>query len=473
MSTFCQAFIAWKILTTPRIRAGVVGHKLQPVGDLYSKLETIIEELPEWFGARIASKKDGRRIKLENNASVTFESAHVPGAVGRGGTRQVLHLTETPQWADEDESMQAMKPVIRDAPGTYVFVETTAKGASGWFHDRFRDGMRALDKGEEPEWVPVFVPWFLTREYRRPRRVGERPLSQSERSFKAKYGLTTEQCLWHRDQCNDLGERVHEEFPSCWEDAFLHSGAPFFRTDAIEWVQSLVKKQGPPIKQGLFRNAGARAVFETRTSGPTHIFEKAQPEHRYSVGVDFASGTASDFNSITVIDWDAEGGGRVVATHRSKLSADATLHEAWLLAEHYNKAVIVGDRTGIGEPVMRRLHEEIHYAHIYLDRDPHSVKYHGGAKRGVAISARQRSGLLDDMATLIHSQRLQIPCGRISDEMRTFVWVTDERAEAEGNNHDDCLFSLALAVRGRDQLPAVAQPVVRHRRPLTSSRTGY
>lgn len=474
MSTFCQAFIAWKILTTPRIRCAVVGHELTAVQDLYGKLETIIDELPAWFGAEIvAPRKEGRRLTLANKASVRFDSAHRPGKVGRGGTRQILHLTEGPQWANEDESMQAVLEVIRDTPGTYVFVETTAKGASGWFAERFKEGMAKLDRGEEPDYVPVFVAWFKTKEYTRPPRAGERTLSQSECTLRDKYGLTTNQMLWYRDKAAKLKEKVHEEYPFTWREAFLHSGAPFFRTDALEWMEAQVRT---PLKQGMFRGAqlGSKRVFEARVQGPTHIFEKRVDGHRYSIGVDLASGTASDFNASVVIDWDAEGGPRIVATHCSKLSADSHLHEAWLLAEYYNKAVMVVDRNGLGEPIVRRLHEEICYPNIYLDRDAMSVKYHGSARRGVSISGtgKKRLGLLEDLSNMIHTQRLGVPCGRLYEECTTFVWVTDDRPEAEGSNHDDLIMGAALAVRGRDQLPTPPAPVV-HRRPLTSSRTGY
>lgn len=473
MSTFCQAFIAWKLLTHPGVRVSVVGHELGAVGDLYGKLETMIDELPAWFGAQIvAPRKEGRRLTLNNGSRVRFDSAHRPGKVGRGGTRQILHLTEGPQWADEDESMQAVLATVREVYGTYVFVETTAKGASGWFYEQFSDGMEALERGIEPNFVPVFVPWFKTREYARPYRRGEKRLSPEERAFKAKYGLTTEQVLWYRDRRKEFGDKVVEEYPSNWREAFMHSGSPWLRPDARERLREFRRE---PDKQGSFIKAKGGWLLEKRAMGPTHIFHAPIPGHRYSVGVDFASGQAADRSAIVVIDWDSENGGaEVVATHVSKMSPEAVLHEAWLLARAYNRAIIVPDRNGIGYSLVQTLAETLEYTdRIYVEADEIAVKYHGGARLGFATSSRTRPSLMYEAAHLIHLNGVEIPCERLVTELCQMVYVDNERVEAPQGKTDDMAMAYAYAVRGRSQLAEAEEPKAAAPKATISSRTGY
>jgi hypothetical protein len=170
MSTLCQMLIAHRMFTQPGVRCLTVGHNLAAVHDLYGKFDRALKSLPEFLRPDVEPGGErGRRMKLADpvRSSYRADSAHDPEGVGRGTTVQVAHLTEIPQWSKPDETMQAVLATIPDTPQTMILVETTAKGASGWFYEAWMRAQRKLAKGEEPEFVPVFVPWFKTRRYAR------------------------------------------------------------------------------------------------------------------------------------------------------------------------------------------------------------------------------------------------------------------------------------------------------------------
>jgi hypothetical protein len=60
--------------------------------------------------------------------------------------------------------------------------------------------------------------------------------------------------------------------------------------------------------------------------------------------------------------------------------------------------------------------------------------------------------MLNALQELVHHRRLKLPCIRTLDELRTFVFTTDDgkKAEAQAGCWDDMVMSLAgaCAIRG-------------------------
>jgi hypothetical protein len=482
MSTLCQMLIAHRMLTQPGVRCLTVGHNLGAVHDLYRKMERAVKQLPDFLKPEMEPGGErGRRMFFTDphRSSYRADSAHDPAGVGRGMTIQVAHLTEIPQWSKPEETMQAVLATIPDTPQTLILVETTAKGASGWFYENWMDAQRKLAKGEEPEFYPVFVPWFKTKRYRRKRRPGEPALDKRERAFRDQYGLTNEQVYWYRDQKQRFGERVTEEYPSAWEEAFLSSGMPFFRQEQLMWYRE--ERRRKPDATGYFHvyPGTDRAAFRKEAFAHTHIFEAPNHDHRYVIGIDFASGRAKDSSAIVVIDVD---GKKVVATHQSKLLPDDIVTEAICLGRWYSTglkdrrqpALLVPERNGIGQTLVDRLVRE--YPRIYRDRDGSAVRQKSAARYGWVTSHGNRKWLLEDMARHVHDKSIDIPCARLLDEMSTFVYTTDEgdHAAAASGSHDDLVMAFAIAIRGLQAAPPTSQKARRPKhRPSISSRTGY
>lgn len=485
MSTYCQARLAWRAFRQPGARCVTVGHALAAVEELYHKFERCWREMPDEDGLRlrpvVESKDRGRRMRFADPQRSTYraDSAHEPEKVGRGLTAQYVHLTEIPQWPKADETMQAILACVPDHSDTEVLVESTAKGATGWFYEMFVEGMRQLERGEEPDFVPVFVPWFKTKRYARAYRSGEPRLSKAEREFKARYDLATEQVLWYRDKRRQFSARVTEEYPSNWREAFLSSGLPYFQAEARERIRERLKERGPALKRGQFVTYTVGHVrkvsFKVADDGPTLIYETPVDEHRYVVGVDFASGRNHDNSAIVVLDVDKFD---VVATHRSKLSPAEVLIEAQQLGLRYNTALIVPERSGIGQALVDRLVDEYHYPNVFRETDPAAVKYSRGQRWGLATSARNRPSMLEEVAHLLHSDQLGIPDMRVLSELDSFVFTKDDdtRAEAEAGKWDDMVMALAFAVRGMRDVPPPRSTTrfdAKPRGPHISNRTGF
>lgn len=486
MSTFCQMYLFWRCHTRPGTRALTVGHVLPAVHDLYRKFERAWKELANdplqsEGGLRLqpdleSGGEKGRRMLFADPLRSTYraDSATEPEGIGRGGTFSCAHFTEIPQWSKPAETMQAALAAIPDSADSAIFVETTAKGASGWFYEAWIAAIRQVERGIEPEFTPVFVPWFKTKRYRRARRKGEPTLDKRERAFRDDFKLDDEQVYWYRDQRQRYGDRVTEEFPSTWQEAFLSSGLPYFRQDALNFYKNLARSR-IPIRKGAFvitkHGNRKKAKFTLDDFGPTRIYVDPEEGHRYSVGIDFASGRASDSSAIVVWDIDAK---RIVAVHHSKWLPDDVLTESVLLARTYNLAFMVPERSGLGITLVDKLVNEWGYSNVYRDHDPIAVKQHGGARFGFATSVRTRSGMLESFAHLVHTRAADIPDDRLVDEMHTFVYVDEEgqKAAAASGTHDDLIMATAIAIEGSKAAPFHIDFKIEHN-PSVSSVTGY
>lgn len=487
MSTLTQMRILWRMLTTPGLRAHTVAHNLALTHELYDKWSRGIKSMPELLRPTFDPGGDkGRRQKFEDipnpvpgeppipGPQYRADSAHDPEAVGRGTGVMIAHYTEVPQWKKPAETMQSLRSTVPDKPGTEIYVETTAKGATGWFYDTWIESQRQIAQGIEPLWIPVFVPWFETREYARDRRSGEPGLTRGEQAFKKQYGLTNRQVYWYRDQRLEYGDSVVEEFPSCWEEAFLHSGRPYFTPDSLDFYKSM-SKQREPLKKGQFKvyPGTGKGAFHKDEWGPTHIYAQPVPDHRYVVGIDFAGGRAKDNSAIVVMDVDTR---EVVATHQSKFLPDDVLIEAIFLGRTYNTAQLVPERNGIGQALVDRLVNEYAYPNVYRDVDKTQVRRKRGTRFGWHTGPSSRKWLLEEMASLVHKRAIQIPCFRIVDEMHSFIYTDEEgqHAAAEEGRRDDMVLALAIAIRGFASVPAFnPKKVTPRHRPAISGRAGY
>jgi hypothetical protein len=154
---------------------------------------------------------------------------------------------------------------------------------------------------------------------------------------------------------------------------------------------------------------------------------------------------------------------------------DDSLTECLLLARAYNDALIVPERSGIGQALVDKLVNDWGYHNVYRESDPVSVKYHRGRRYGWATSAGTRQWLLEELAHLVHTNALDIPDSRIVSELGTFVYTDDEgkHAAAADSSHDDLVFGLALAVRGFSNAPLPRSYKASANKVTISSRTGY
>lgn len=153
--------------------------------------------------------------KLESSYSVATAGTK---EAGRGGTSSCLHGSEVAFWANAPAHFAASVQGVPLLPGTEIILESTSAGASGEFYERWQDA-----EAERGDYIPVFLPWWLSPEYSRAFPVGfelqkdpENDTDMSEQEYADTWGLTLGQMYWRRNKIIELRstELFKREYPA-------------------------------------------------------------------------------------------------------------------------------------------------------------------------------------------------------------------------------------------------------------------
>lgn len=457
-STWSQAWLAWKAFTREGTRCLTVAHELGPAAELFGKTELFYDNLPGPFKPDRSSMRGGRRLKLDEplRSLLLVETAEKGDSVGRSGTFRHVHLTEVPFWKNQDATISALEACVPNEPDTSIIIESTARGRGNWFHRKWMQCIKQVEDGEDPEYMPVFVPWFETPEYADDRQPGMPPLTKSEQKFKAEYKLTEEQVLWYRKQSAKDADLVVQEYPSNFSEAFLSTGMPFFRSKDLEFYQQKVcdPLRRLEIVQG---KTGPECVDEDY--GRLWVWQLPRKDRAYVVGVDVAGGRARDFSTIQVFDVDTL---EQAASFQAKMDpADIAQHAAWiglLYRGRSDAALVAPERNNVGEVTVDRLVNTIRYPKIYTHVRTDTVSGQESDEFGWKTTVRTRPVMLEELARLVHTRQIKLNCERTLTEMQTFVYNNDDgkKAEAGEGCNDDLVMALAICVAVRGSAGGVA-----------------
>jgi hypothetical protein len=363
---------------------------------------------------------------------------------GRSGTFQFVHATELPYWEDAKRTMDGLLQSVPNEPGTAIILESTAGGMGDYFHTMWLDAVN----GRVP-FKPVFVPWFKTPEYARPWNDADEPFAPSELAMQRKYKLTDEQVLWYRDKQSVLGVDVcKQEYPCSWEEAFLASGLPFFFQEDLEYLSKTHIR--PPLRKGEFvaQHKGRVKLVDTE-DGRWWIWRLPDKNSDYVVFGDTSSGRARDYTAIHVLNTTTL---EVVATFRGLLTPDEAATELQRIGLVYNVATVACETNNHGELTIHNLWKVWKYPNLYVHRDEATTTGSETTQYGWRTTTKTRPLMLNALQELVHHRRLKLPCIRTLDELRTFVFTTDDgkKAEAQAGCWDDMVMSLAgaCAIRG-------------------------
>jgi hypothetical protein len=171
----------------------------------------------------------------------------------------------------------------------------------------------------------------------------------------------------------------------------------------------------------VFRNARECAVGDL--TGPID-------GERYYAGLDLAK--VEDFTVFTVLD--KRGVVRFIDRfHRMDWAVQVARIQG--SARRYNKACILCDVTGVGDPI----YEMLSRAGLYIDPYP--------------FTAQSKSQLIENLTMMLEERQLVLPrielFPELIEELEAFEYSVTEsghtRTSAPSGQHDDCVMSLALA----------------------------
>jgi len=152
--------------------------------------------------------------------------------------------------------------------------------------------------------------------------------------------------------------------------------------------------------------------------------------HSYILGVDI--GKVEDFTVLTVLDRET---GEVVYWDRfNKIDYPFQKARITSIAQRYHARIII-DSTAVGAPIK----EDLERAGNYVD--------------DFKFSNKSKKELVEKLSIMIEQGKIRIPNNRVLiDELESFGYRLTESGNviysAPEGQHDDCVYSLGLAVWG-------------------------
>jgi len=390
LSTITAAYAVWMALYQKEKNILIIATKLAVAQGFIRKVKTILNNMPPWLILPQLTVNNKQQVEFSNGSSIkaipTSEDA------GRSESLTLLIIDEAAFVRNFDEIWTSIGPTL--STGGQAILLSTPNGVGGQFFKLYSDAESGVN-----EFNPVKLPWTVHPEH--------------------------DQAWFDKESKNYSERQIAQEF-MC---DFAASGDTFLTDADIAWVSSMVR---PPVMRG----------------GPDmNVWTWKIPlsEHKYVLTADVARGDSSDYSTFHIVDCMT---GEVVAEYRGKMPPDrfAELISEWGLK--YNKALVCPENNSYGYACLLRL-KDLAYPRIYTQGSKVAligdyVQTLDLAHAGFATTGKTRTVILTKLEELIRNKLLVSYSSRFYQELKTFVWSNNSKAEAMKGHNDDLVISLAI-----------------------------
>ncbi len=196
------------------------------------KVKFAYDNLPQFVRDMCPAKRDNVHEMRFANGSVFRVATSL-----RGGTLQLLHITEFAKICQENPSKA--NEIVSGAlnavqAGQFVCIESTARGKEGHFFNLCRGAQELQDAGNELgqlDWKIWFFPWWKHPDYvidsKNVLITNDMHKYFEELECKGII-LTPEQKAWYQKKSNTMIDNMKREFPSTPEEAFESANEGFY-----------------------------------------------------------------------------------------------------------------------------------------------------------------------------------------------------------------------------------------------------
>jgi len=426
ISTYCAARVFWKSFFTPYTRSVVMAHDSATSDALFNMSRNIIDNMED---PPTLQKSNAKEILFEHNKS--GYRLYTAGAkeAGRGTTPTIAHLSEVAFWQFDEQILAGLFQGISQENETEVILESTANGASGEFFRLFQGAMLG-----ENEYVPIFLPWYITPEYRRKAPEGfER--TEEEDQLVEDYSLDDDQLYWRRLKIGESGERKFiQEYPASAEQAFLVTGNSVFDQEIV----NMYDVRAPDYTRSFDYETN---YFEDHKGGHLELWKPPSFEDRFIIGADVALGVGQDYSTAVVMNKDRE----VCAVFRDNYIDPSVFGDIlFYLGRYFNNALLAVESNSLGIATLNRL-KQMNYVNLYYQTKAANLLRDEGTKPGFRTTVSTKPMIIGNLKRAVEEHDLGIWSDTIIRELRTYVAAENGSTNALSGNYDDTVMALAIA----------------------------
>ena len=431
LSTMVGGYLYFSVSQQKARKAMVIAHQATSTTALFDMTKRFFQNTPEILKphTKYSSRKELVFDVLDSSYTVATAGGE---AVGRGETLTHVHASELSFWpkSTAQDIWNGLAQAVPSSPNTAIFIESTANGVSGVFHDLWQGAVQGTNG-----YTPVFIPWFTDPTYREsvPDKFERTP---EEEELVSRYGLDDEQLCFRRKKIAQNGiDLFKQEYPAEPEEAFLTTGRPVFNP---EQLQECLKDT---------RDIEEKLALETdewvnHARGELQIYRKHDYGERYVIGADVAMGIRDgDWSVAQVLDSKK----RQVATWRGRVHPDYFSEILYHLGEYYNEALIIVENNSHGILTCTRLGKDMAYPRTYTTVQHDKTTDRETVTLGFTTTAKTKPLVIDQLRASMRENEIQLNDKTTIREMLTYIVSESGAMEAEHGCHDDTVMSLALA----------------------------
>ena len=433
ISTYCAGRVFWKSYFTPHTRSVVMAHDSATSDALFNMSKNLIKNMSGELTPE-EQRSNAKEIIISSpampgdaSASYRLYTAGSPEA-GRGTTPTIAHLSEVAFWQHDEKILAGLFQGISQAVGTEVILESTANGAQGEFYRLWKGAVAG-----ENEYLPIFLPWFLTPEYQRPA-PDNIELTVEEEKLQEKYSLSLDQLYWRRLKIAEGGElKFKQEYPASADEAFIVSGSNVFN---VEKLDALIPR--PSLRRSEWDPASK--MIDDNREGNLYIFDYPTWDEPYVIGADVALGVGQDYSAAIVMNTRYE----IVAHYRNNRIDPSQWGELlFYLGRYYNNAFLAVESNSMGIATLQKL-DAMEYVNLYRQTKIANVLNEEGERLGFRTTSVTKPAIIGNLKNLIENEEIMIPSPQVIQELKDYIATDTGKTEAAPGCYDDSVIALSI-----------------------------
>ena len=428
ISTYTAGRVFWKTFYTPHTRSVVIAHDSATSDALFTMSKNFIDRMSEDFKPELI-RSNAKEVKFSHNDSgFRLYTAGSPEA-GRGTTPTILHCSECAFWQSDEKILAGLFQGVSSADGTEIILESTANGATGAFYRMWK----AAERGEN-DYVPIFLPWFMTKEYTMtPPSNFERSVQEEELS--EEYDLDNGQLWWRRMKIGEGGEsKFRQEYPSTAEEAFVVSGKNVFNVEKLNKLETQAPKSLREFDVKM-------SSWEEKREGNLSIWQPPGFDEKFIIGADVSLGVGQDYSAAIVLNVKRE----VVAVYRDNHVDPAMFgRDLFYLGRYYNNALLAVESNSMGISTLQKL-KEMKYVNLYYQTQIANLTDEDGVRLGFRTTSASKPAIISNLKNWIDNDEIAIWSSDVVGELRDYVSDDKGKTNASRGSTDDTVMSLAIA----------------------------
>lgn len=482
LSTAVEAIIYWWTSTNKNINSVIIGHEESSSKNLYMMFRRYYDHTNPLFkpSIRYNTRTDlsferfddtGKQVGLGSSIKTATAGNK---AAGRSDTINLLHASELGEWENGEELVASLLETVPDEEvmekPSMMFLESTAKGRGGYFHKEFVAAVKGANN-----FMPFFFPWWILDSYEREATwddLGE--LSDYDKflvelmskghdvagqHIEIEHDAIPRKISFYRRKAKNFEstpERLAQEYPSTWQEAFISSGKNVFNTLSLQEMEAktISYEETEYYKINLGEHDGTydieRVEYEENETpddftykAPLKIFSHPKPGREYVIGGDVAEGLKTgDYSVAEVIDTSTMD---TVARWRGHIDPDKFGEIIAALGSYYNTALVGVEVNNHGLTTIQKLRDTF-YTNLYKrDRGYDEDFEEPTSNLGWKTDVRTKRLMIDDLVRIIREGMNHDPDIVFVNEAFSYVRDDRGRMNAEKGDHDDTVMAKAIA----------------------------